>query len=377
MKNILVVFGTRPEVIKMAPVVRALRGRPGDFNVRTCSSGQHREMLEQAMGFFDLEADFCFDVMTPEQSLADETGKILKGMEQVFSKWRPDVVLVQGDTTTVMAAALAAFYHGIEVGHVEAGLRTGNRRSPWPEEMNRQLASRLATIHFAPTEAARENLLREAVDPETVHVTGNTVIDALFEAVRIIDGDSGLQRRLEGKFDFLDPAMKLVLVTGHRRESFGEGLRNICHAIEYIAHRGDVQLVYPVHMNPNVRGPVGKMLGHCRNVFLIEPQDYPSFVHLMKRSHLVLTDSGGVQEEAPSLGKPVVVTRDITERPEAVAAGTVVVAGTDYGNICRHVSRLLDDPAAYQAMARAINPYGDGMASQRIAGILAGKGIEP
>lgn len=366
----MVVFGTRPEAIKMVTVAKTLKKYPEFFDVKVCSTGQHRQMLDQVMDFFKLKADYDLNVMAPNQTLADVTCKVLKGMETIFEEWKPDVILVQGDTTTVMAAALAAFYHKIEIGHIEAGLRTGNRYSPWPEEMNRLLATRLATIHFAPTETSQNNLLKEAVDPATVHITGNTVIDALFEAVSIMDGDEKLQKELQEKFSYLDPSKRMILVTGHRRENFGDGFLQICHAIAELAKRDDVQLIYPMHMNPNVRKPVNEILGDCKNVHLIEPLDYPSFLYLMRKSYLILTDSGGVQEEAPSLGKPVVVMRDTTERPEAVAAGTVVLAGADKDNILRYVLQLLDDPQFYQNMARALNPYGDGQASERIAELL-------
>ena len=370
MKKVMVVFGTRPEAIKMVTVAKQLKKYPDHFDVKVCSTGQHRQMLDQVMDFFKLKADFDLNVMSPNQTLADVTCKVLKGMEEVFKQWKPDILLVQGDTTTVMAAALAAFYHKIAIGHIEAGLRTGNRYSPWPEEMNRLIASQLATVHFAPTENSKNNLLREAVDPALVHVTGNTVIDALFEAIGIIDGNETLKKELDERFSFIDCAKKLVLVTGHRRENFGDGFLQICRAIKLIAERDDVQFVYPMHMNPNVRKPVNDILGNCQNVHLIEPQDYPSFLYLMRRSYLILTDSGGVQEEAPSLGKPVIVMRNTTERPEAVAAGTVILAGADQENICSNVLRLLDDPEFYQKMSRTINPYGDGEASERICRIL-------
>ncbi|MBQ7403232.1 MAG: UDP-N-acetylglucosamine 2-epimerase (non-hydrolyzing) [Lentisphaeria bacterium] len=370
MKRVMVVFGTRPEAIKMVTVAKTLKKYPELFDVKVCSTGQHRQMLDQVMDFFNLKADFDLNVMSPNQTLADVTCKVLKGMEEVFLQWRPDIVLVQGDTTTVMAAALAAFYQKIDIGHVEAGLRTGNRYSPWPEEMNRLIATQLATIHFAPTATSKANLLREAVNPELVHVTGNTVIDALFEAVEIMDNDKELLASLQEKFSFLDPSRKFVLVTGHRRENFGDGFLQICRAIKQIASREDVQLVYPMHMNPNVRKPVNEILGDCKNVHLIEPQDYPSFLYLMRKSFLILTDSGGVQEEAPSLGKPVIVMRDTTERPEAVEAGTVVLAGANEKNICSYVFKLLDDEEFYKKMSKASNPYGDGQASERIADLL-------
>ena len=371
--SILTVFGTRPEAIKMAPVVKALRrlAPPGAL-VRTCVTAQHRQMLDQVMETFGLKADYDLDVMSPNQTLGDVTCKVLKGMDGVLEDARPDLVLVQGDTTTVMATALAAFYRRIDVGHVEAGLRTGDIYSPWPEEMNRLVAGNVARFHFAPTARAKENLLRENKSAENVFVTGNTVIDALHDACSIIDADPALKARLDAQFPFLDPGKRLILVTGHRRENFGGGFVSICNSIARIADRGDVQFVYPVHMNPNVRKPVNEILAGRGNVFLVEPLDYLSFLHLMRKAHLVLTDSGGVQEEAPSLGKPVVVMRDTTERPEAVDAGAVVLAGTDEGKIVGSAMRLLDDDGFYARMSEAVNPYGDGLAAERIAKIVFG-----
>ena len=371
-KKILVVFGTRPEAIKMAPVVKALKGEPS-LEVKVCVTAQHRQMLDQVMDIFGLTADFDLNVMAPNQTLADVTCKVLKGMEEVFVEWKPDMILVQGDTTTVMAAALAAFYHKIDVGHVEAGLRTGNIYSPWPEEMNRLIAGNLATQHYAPTPRSRDNLLRENKDPKTVFVTGNTVIDALHEAVRIMDADPALTADLASKFPFIDAGKRLVLVTGHRRENFGDGFIHICNAIKRVAVRPDVQVVYPMHMNPNVRKPVNEILGGLSNVHLIEPLDYLSFLYMMRKSYLIMTDSGGVQEEAPSLGKPVIVMRDTTERPEAVDAGTVILAGTETDAIASAAERLLDDKAFYEKMSHAINPYGDGLAAGRIAEIVTGQ----
>ena len=369
-KKVMVVFGTRPEAIKMAPVVKACKARP-ELEVKVCVTAQHRQMLDQVMEIFGLSADFDLNVMAPNQTLGDVTCKVLKGMDGVFEQWKPDMVLVQGDTTTVMAAALAAFYHKIEVGHVEAGLRTGNIYSPWPEEMNRLIAGCLATQHYAPTPRSRDNLLKENKNPDTVFVTGNTVIDALHDAVAIMDGDSALTSKLEAEFPFLDASKRLVLVTGHRRENFGEGFIHICNAIARVAKRPDVQVVYPMHMNPNVRKPVTDILGYLENVHLIEPLDYLSFLFMMRRSYLIMTDSGGVQEEAPSLGKPVIVMRDTTERPEAVEAGTVILAGTETEAMASAAERLLDDAAFYDKMAHAVNPYGDGKASARIAEIAA------
>jgi len=370
MKKVMIVFGTRPEAIKMAPVVKACKARP-ELEVKVCVTAQHRQMLDQVMEIFGLSADFDLNVMAPNQTLGDVTCKVLKGMEGVFEQWRPDMILVQGDTTTVMAAALAAFYHKIAVGHVEAGLRTGNIYSPWPEEMNRMIAGCLATQHYAPTPRSRDNLLKENKNPDTVFVTGNTVIDALHDAVAIMDGDPALTSKLEAEFPFLDASKRLVLVTGHRRENFGEGFIHICNAIARVAKRPDVQVVYPMHMNPNVRKPVTDILGHLENVHLIEPLDYLSFLFMMRKSYLIMTDSGGVQEEAPSLGKPVIVMRDTTERPEAVEAGTVILAGTETETMASAAERLLDDAAFYDKMAHAVNPYGDGKASARIAEIVA------
>lgn len=369
MKRVMVVFGTRPEAIKMAPVVKVLRAEPS-LEVKVCVTAQHRQMLDQVMDIFGLAADFDLNVMAPNQTLGDVTCKVLKGMENVFGQWRPDTVLVQGDTTTVMATALAAFYHKIEVGHVEAGLRTGNIYSPWPEEMNRLIAGNLATWHFAPTPRSRDNLLKENKDPSRVFVTGNTVIDALHDAIGMIDADQALEARLSAQFPFLDPTKRLLLVTGHRRENFGDGFIHICNAIARVAKRPDVQVVYPMHMNPNVRKPVTEILGALDNVHLIEPLDYLSFLYMMRRSHLIMTDSGGVQEEAPSLGKPVIVMRDTTERPEAVEAGTVILAGTSTESMASSAERLLDDDAFYERMAHAVNPYGDGRAALRIVEII-------
>ena len=370
MKRVMVVFGTRPEAIKMAPVVQELRRRPSSFDVKVCVTAQHRQMLDQVMEIFRLTADFDLDIMAPNQTLTDVTCKVLKGMEDVFGEWRPDIALVQGDTTTVMATAMAAFYQHISIGHVEAGLRTGNLQSPWPEEMNRMVAGCVADLHFAPTPRSRDNLLRENKRPGSVFVTGNTVIDALHEALRILDETPALLRSFDERFSFLDPSRRLLLVTGHRRENFGNGFIHICRAISRIAERDDIQVVYPMHMNPNVRKPVTGILGHRDNIYLIEPLDYLAFLYLMRRSAVVLTDSGGIQEEAPSLGKPVVVMRDTTERPEAVEAGTVLLAGTETDAISSAVLHLLDNPAAYAAMSRALNPYGDGLAARRIADIL-------
>lgn len=367
----MVVFGTRPEAIKMAPVVLALRQRD-DCRVTVTITAQHRQMLDQVLALFDIVPDHDLDIMQPGQSLPDLFSRILTGMSALISRDAPDLMLVHGDTSTTLATALAAFYARITVGHVEAGLRTGDMSAPWPEEANRRLTAPLASVHFAPTTTARDNLLAEGIDPTAIHVTGNTVIDALLGVVSRIEGNDALRGELSARFPFLDPSRKLVLVTGHRRESFGDGFERICGALRVIASRGDVQVVYPVHLNPNVQGPVKRLLGDSANVHLIEPQDYLPFVYLMSRAHLILTDSGGIQEEAPSLGKPVLVMRDTTERPEAVEAGTVRLVGTDPALIVAEVERLVDDPQAYATMTLAHNPYGDGQAAKRIASIVSG-----
>ena len=367
--KVLTVFGTRPEAIKMAPVVKGLAADSA-FEARVCVTAQHRQMLDQVLDIFAIRPDFDLNLMKPGQDLSDITGNVLLGMRDVFQQWTPDIILVHGDTTTTLAASLSAYYAKVRVGHVEAGLRTGNKYSPWPEEMNRCLTGAMTDIHFAPTEMARANLLREGIADEIIHVTGNTVIDALLDVVDRVGTDQALRTQLESHFSFIDPKKRMILVTGHRRENFGAGFENICHALAAIARRGDVQVVYPVHLNPNVQEPVRRILSDVPGVFLIEPQDYLPFVYLMERSHLLITDSGGVQEEAPSLGKPVLDMRDTTERPEAVDAGTVKLVGTNQASIVREANQLLDDPVAYDAMARAHNPYGDGLAAERIRDIL-------
>jgi UDP-N-acetylglucosamine 2-epimerase (non-hydrolysing) len=364
-KKILIVFGTRPEAIKMAPVVNALRARP-ELDVRVCVTAQHRHMLDQVLKLFSISPDFDLDLMRAGQDLTDITARVLTGLREVFSNWRPDRVLVHGDTTTTMSAALAAYYARIPVAHVEAGLRTGNIYSPWPEEINRRMAGVISDVHFAPTQQAKQNLLNESVSAERVVVTGNTVIDALLWVVRELDTNKELKVRLEQQFNFLDPAKRMILVTGHRRENFGEGFENICHALDRLAARDGIEIVYPVHLNPNVQEPVKRILGGRPNIFLIEPQDYLPFVYLMNRSTLILTDSGGIQEEAPTLGKPVLVMRDTTERPEAVTAGTVKLVGTSQDRIFQESSLLLDDPGKYREMSFSHNPYGDGTASHQI-----------
>jgi len=370
-RRVLLVFGTRPEAIKMAPLVQMLKAQSA-FDARVCVTGQHRQMLDQVLELFGIQPEFDLNLMKPGQDLTDITSGVLQGMKTVFAEWRPDVVLVHGDTSTTFAASLAAYYQRIAVGHVEAGLRTGNLYSPWPEEANRKLTGVLTQWHFAPTTASRDNLLREGVSPDAIHVTGNTVIDALLQVRDKIRGDAALQQRFAAQFSFLDACKRLVLVTGHRRENFGGGFERICEALGRIARENsDVQVLYPVHLNPNVQEPVKRLLGGIGNVHLIDPQDYLPFVYLMDRSTLILTDSGGIQEEAPSLGKPVLVMRDTTERPEAVAAGTVKLVGTDTDTICREAAMLLNDADAYKAMAFSHNPYGDGKACERIEHALS------
>lgn len=368
-KKILLVFGTRPEAIKMAPLVLELKKRP-EFEVEVCVTAQHRQMLDQVLQLFELKPDYDLDLMQPGQDLYDITSRALLGLKTVLAQAKPDLVLVHGDTTTTFAASLAAFYQRIAVGHVEAGLRTGDIYSPWPEECNRKLTGTLTELHFAPTKGSADNLLAENVPEDKVHITGNTVIDALLQVVKRIESDVSLSQAFASQFDFLDPDKKLILVTGHRRESFGGGFERICQALKTLSVRDDVQVCYPVHLNPNVKEPVERILGDAKDVHLIAPQDYLPFVYLMSRAYLILTDSGGIQEEAPSLGKPVLVMRDTTERPEAVAAGTVKLVGTDTQLIVEQATVLLDDKAAYEAMSVAHNPYGDGKGCARIADII-------
>ena len=378
----MLVFGTRPEAIKMAPLVKAFQAASNSFRTLVCVTGQHREMLDQVLHIFDIRPDYDLNIMKQGQDLYDVTSRVLLGLREVLKEARPDVVLVHGDTTTSTAAALAAFYAQIPVGHVEAGLRTHNIYSPWPEEMNRQLTGRMATWHFAPTPLSRQNLLAENVAESQITVTGNTVIDALYWVVDKIKHDATLAQQLDAElqragYDVqrLADGRKLVLITGHRRENFGDGFIHMCTAIKDLTQRyPQVDFVYPMHLNPNVRKPIHEVFGQdlsgLGNMFFIEPLEYLSFVHLMEKSHIVLTDSGGIQEEAPGLGKPVLVMRDTTERPEALTAGTVKLVGTDYDKIVSAVSTLLDDEAAYQAMSRAVNPYGDGKACGRIVETL-------
>lgn len=382
MKKIMLVFGTRPEAIKMAPLVKEFQKHPEEFETIVCVTGQHREMLDQVLHIFDIRPDYDLNIMKQGQDLYDVTARVLTGMRDIFKVCRPDVVLVHGDTTTSTAAALAAFYQQIPVGHVEAGLRTHNIYSPWPEEMNRQITGRIATYDFAPTPLSRENLLKENVPESQITVTGNTVIDALYWVVDKIKSDKDLDKSLENElakagYDVtrLPGGKKLVLITGHRRENFGDGFISMCTAIKDLTNKyPDVDFVYPMHLNPNVRKPIHEVFGEnltgLGNMFFIEPLEYLSFVYLMEKSSIVLTDSGGIQEEAPGLGKPVLVMRDTTERPEALEAGTVKLVGTNYDIIMNEVSLLLDDPAAYEKMSKAVNPYGDGKACGRIVGRL-------
>lgn len=376
MKKVLLVFGTRPEAIKMAPLVKAFQEQNKLFKTKICVTGQHREMLDQVLDLFEINADFDLDIMRPNQDLYDITGNILQGMKGVFSIYRPDIVFVHGDTTTTFAVSLAAFYEKIEVAHIEAGLRTNNIYSPWPEEANRKLTSQLTTYHFTPTKQSQDNLLSENIAPDKIIVTGNTVIDALLLMQNKLQINVSFREQvkksiLEKGFD--PEASEFVLVTGHRRENFGQGIVNICSALKKIAlDRPNINIVYPVHLNPNVLKPVNDLLGNVKNVYLIEPLQYEAFIYLMSLSKLIITDSGGVQEEAPSLGKPVLVMRDTTERPEAVSAGTVKLVGTNTQGIVSATNELLDNTLVYESMAKAHNPYGDGKACERIISFMKG-----
>jgi UDP-N-acetylglucosamine 2-epimerase (non-hydrolysing) len=365
-KKILVVFGTRPEAIKMAPVVKALQRRPEQFETQVCVTAQHRDMLDQVLDIFGIKPDFDLDLMRDGQDLEDITVRVMQGMKDILRREKPDMVLVHGDTTTSFTTSLTCFYEKIPVGHVEAGLRTGTLDAPWPEEMNRRVTGILAYLHFAPTQEARDNLLRSGVESKNIFITGNTVIDALMETVDSIRSNKQLEKSLHDRFPFLCEDRKMILITAHRRESFGEKFEQICLALKKIALRDDVDLVYPVHLNPNVQEPVRRILGNVPNVYLMEPVDYLGFIYLLDKSYLVITDSGGIQEEAPSLGKPVLVLRDATERPEAVDAGTVKLVGSAKETIVREANHLLDSKESYERMAQAINPFGDGSASERI-----------
>lgn len=382
MRKVLLVFGTRPEAIKMAPLVMELQKQKERIETVVCVTGQHREMLDQVLEIFDIKPDYDLNIMKRGQDLYDVTARVLTGMREVLKEIKPDIVLVHGDTTTSTAAALAAFYQQIPVGHVEAGLRTHNIYSPWPEEMNRLLTGRLATYHFSPTPLSRNNLIKESINDRNIIVTGNTVIDALYWVVDKIKNNKELDNELESVLskagydvNRLDNGKKLVLITGHRRENFGDGFINMCTAIKDLTVKyPNVDFVYPMHLNPNVRKPIHEVFGEdlsgLKNMFFIEPLEYLSFVYLMEKSSIVLTDSGGIQEEAPGLGKPVLVMRDTTERPEALDAGTVKLVGTDYNKIVNEVSSLIDDKTAYEKMSKAVNPYGDGLACRRIVNAL-------
>lgn len=367
--KVLSVFGTRPEAIKMAPIIEHLKLSP-NIECKVCVTAQHRTMLDQVLSLFDIIPDYDLDLMKPGQSLSDITANVLLDLNHVLLNVQPDIVLVHGDTTTTFAASLAAFYAKIPIGHIEAGLRTGNRYSPWPEEINRHLTSSLSNIHFAPTQQARNNLLAENIPDKLIYVTGNTVIDALFKTVERINTNKFLNQSLAEQFSYIDKSKHLILVTGHRRENFGKPFENICHALKQLSDRRDLQIVYPVHLNPNVQEPVNRILSGIDNIHLIQPLEYLPFVYLMMQAYFVITDSGGIQEEAPSLGKPVLVMRDTTERSEAIEAGTVKLVGTDPASIVSESSLLLDDKIAYSSMSLALNPFGDGNASQRIVQAL-------
>jgi UDP-N-acetylglucosamine 2-epimerase (non-hydrolysing) len=367
--RIMTVFGTRPEAIKLGPIVKALQANE-QVELTVCTTGQHREMLKQVLDLFEITPDIDLALMTPGQTLTDITGRVLDKLSPMLAERKVDWLLVQGDTTTAFAAGLAAFYAKIPVAHVEAGLRSGDIYQPFPEEVNRKMVSVFASMHFAPTPESRDNLLKEGVDPDLIKVTGNSVIDALLYFQERLENDRELAASFERRFDFLDPAKRLILVTGHRRENFEGGIDRMCQALLDIAARGDVQIVYPVHPNPNVRGPVGEILTNQDGIHLLDPLDYLPFVYMMTKADVILTDSGGIQEEAPALGKPVLVTRETTERPEGVAAGTAKLVGTDQALIISEVNKLLDDQDAYNAMSRAHNPYGDGKTSARIVGAI-------
>ncbi len=370
MKKILVVFGTRPEAIKMAPIITALRNEP-KFNLRVCITGQHKEMLDQVLKIFDIKPDFDLGIMTKTQNLSNVTSSILDKLPKVLEEYMPDLVLVHGDTTTTLASTLSAYYKKIKVGHVEAGLRTHNIYSPWPEEINRRITATISEYNFSPTDQAKLNLINENVNEKNIFVTGNTVIDSLFYVKDKINSDKTLKDNLLKKFHFLKSKKKLILVTGHRRENFGAGLKNICEAIKDLSIiHSDIDIVYPVHLNPNVKGPVNELLSGKKNIYLLDPLDYISFVFLLDKAYLVITDSGGIQEEAPSFGKPVLVTRDNTERPEAIQSGTAKLVGSCKADIIKCTSNLLEDEAAYKEMSLSHNPYGEGNSSLKIINIL-------
>lgn len=367
--NILTIFGTRPEAIKMAPVINAIK-KADKNDVRVCVTAQQRQMLDQVLDIFNIQPDYDLNAMQENQTLAQLTCSVLNKLDNIYKKYKPDFVLVQGDTTTTFVSALAAFYHKIPVGHIEAGLRSYDIFSPWPEEINRKLTGQIANIHFAPTNTAADNLLKEGINPASIFVTGNTVIDALLHTVAFLNANQKLLSMYEENFSYLNPNKKLILVTGHRRESFGKGFEEICKALATLAQREDIEIIYPVHLNPNVLKPVANYLSEYKNIFLIPPKDYVTMVYLMQRCYLILTDSGGIQEEAPSLGKPLIVMRDKTERPEGIIAGNAKLAGVNAVNIVKEASFLLDNVDAYHQMSRKHNPYGDGQAATRIAEIM-------
>jgi len=369
MKKVIAIFGTRPEAIKMAPVVKELQKSP-HVDLRVCVTAQHRGILDQVLSLFAIKPDYDLNLMQPDQTLDQLTARLLTGVGQVLDREKPDIALVHGDTSTTLASSLAAFYRKLPVGHVEAGLRSGSLLAPWPEEMNRRVATLATRLHFAPTSRARQNLLNEGIEASHIHLTGNTVIDALIATVQRLKTSPEKRAALDRQFGFLYRGVPLVLVTGHRRENFGAGFESICRAMSDLVSQNNVQLVYPVHPNPNVRGPVERLLGSHSRIHLIDPLDYEPFVYLMERSYIIITDSGGVQEEAPSLGKPVLVMRDTTERPEAVDAGTVILVGTSQERIVGEANRLLNDTSHYIRMAQAMNPYGDGLAAKRIRAVI-------
>jgi UDP-N-acetylglucosamine 2-epimerase (non-hydrolysing) len=369
MKKILAVFGTRPEAIKMAPLVLKLR-EYSNFDVKICITAQHREMLDQVMEFFELTADYDLNLMSPGQNLSEITSRVITGLTKIYAESSPDLVLVHGDTTTTASAAISAYYEKIPIGHVEAGLRTGDIYSPWPEEVNRKITATIASLNFAPTQSAKQNLLNEGIPSSCIYVTGNTVIDALLIAKRKIDENIKLKEKLDKRFNYLENKKKIILVTGHRRENFGTGFENICKGLKIIAKREDVQIIYPVHFNPNVQEPVKRILGDSNNIRLIEPLEYIAFVYLMSKSYLILTDSGGIQEEAPALGKPVLVMRNTTERPEAVKAGTAELIGTEIKTIVDGVNQLLDTESKYLKMSEISNPYGEGKSAEIISKLI-------
>lgn len=373
--KILSVFGTRPEAIKMAPLVKALE-TDARFDARICVTGQHRQMLDQVLEIFEIFPNFDLNVMEPSQSLSSLTSKIILGMEKVFNDFKPNMLLVHGDTTTTFSASIASFYNQIPIGHVEAGLRTGDLYSPWPEEANRKITGTISSLHFTPTKSTHRNLINEGIPSNKIFITGNTVIDALFLAKRTINSNQTLSNKIKNSFHFLDDKKKLILVTGHRRESFGKGIEDLCRALKKIAMENpSVQIVYPVHMNPHVIEPVKLLLSGVNNIFLIEPLEYLYFVYLMNKSYIIITDSGGIQEEAPSLGKPVLVTRDVTERPEAISAGTVMLVGTNIQKVYQSVQDLLHKEDLYKRMSSAHNPYGDGNSSALICDILGKQNV--